>query len=184
MKQKLSNSIWITRKCRINASERLLSNAKLTEFLNIYYSIFVLILSLLSFIYTKHSYNLSIASTILSLTLTISITYANTIRFRERSENLKINYIEMQSLLHQLELIKETDEDEIKKISTKYAELLKSAENHLAIDMYKQRRESQGEGNYLSLSQWGHYFSIVVGCAILKIILLFLPILVLLVVFM
>ena len=48
LKEKLDRNIWITRKCRINASERLLSHAKYIEILNVYYSIFVIILSLLS----------------------------------------------------------------------------------------------------------------------------------------
>ena len=51
LKEKLERNIWITRKCRINASERLLKSAKFVEFLNVYYSIFVITLSLL------HSYN-------------------------------------------------------------------------------------------------------------------------------
>lgn len=45
LKNKLNRNIWITRKCRINASERLLSYAKYIEILNVYYSIFVIILS-------------------------------------------------------------------------------------------------------------------------------------------
>lgn len=48
LKEKLERNIWITRKCRINASERLLRSAKFVEFLNVYYSIFVITLSLLS----------------------------------------------------------------------------------------------------------------------------------------
>lgn len=42
LKEKLERNIWITRKCRINASERLLRSAKFVEFLNVYYSIFVI----------------------------------------------------------------------------------------------------------------------------------------------
>ena len=42
LKEKLERNIWITRKCRINASERLLKSAKFVEFLNVYYSIFVI----------------------------------------------------------------------------------------------------------------------------------------------
>lgn len=36
LKEKLERNIWITRKCRINASERLLKSAKFVEFLNVY----------------------------------------------------------------------------------------------------------------------------------------------------
>ena len=39
LKEKLERNIWITRKCRINASERLLKSAKFVEFLNVWYKI-------------------------------------------------------------------------------------------------------------------------------------------------
>ena len=60
LKEKLEQNIWITRKCRINASERLLSHARYIEILNVYYSIFVIILSLVSL--TEQDNTLSIIS--------------------------------------------------------------------------------------------------------------------------
>ena len=74
LKEKLDRNIWITRKCRINASERLLSHAKYIEALNVYYSVFVIILSLVSL--TKQDHILSLISFALSIALTISIIYA------------------------------------------------------------------------------------------------------------
>ena len=97
LKEKLERNIWITRKCRINASERLLKSAKFVEFLNVYYSIFVITLSLLSLI--QHNDQFSFASIVLSIALTISIVYANTTGLRDRSTVLKQNYIDLQVLL-------------------------------------------------------------------------------------
>lgn len=83
LKEKLERNIWITRKCRINASERLHKSAKFVEFLNVYYSIFVITLSLISLI--EHNDQFSFASIVLSIALTISIVYANATGLRDRS---------------------------------------------------------------------------------------------------
>lgn len=128
LKEKLDRNIWITRKCRINASERLLSHAKYIEALNVYYSVFVIILSLVSL--TKQDHILSLISFALSIALTISIIYANSTGYRERSFALKQNYIDLQLLLDQLSYIDADDQKSVIGISAKYAELLKSSENH------------------------------------------------------
>ena len=96
LKEKLERNIWITRKCRINASERLLKSAKFVELLNVYYSIFVITLSLISLI--EHNDQFSFASIVLSIALTISIVYANATGLRDRSTALKQNYIDLQVL--------------------------------------------------------------------------------------
>lgn len=135
LKTKLENNIWTTRKCRINASERLLGSAKFIEFLNVYYSIFAIIISLLSFV--EHNNKLSLASIVLSIVLTISIVYANTTGLRDRSTALKQNYIDMQILLDRLSCIENGDTKSVMEISGKYAELLKASENHTSIDLYR-----------------------------------------------
>lgn len=140
LKEKLERNIWITRKCRINASERLLRSAKFVEFLNVYYSIFVITLSLLSLI--EHNDQFSFASIVLSIALTISIVYANTTGLRDRSTALKQNYIDLQVLLDQLFYIEATETEKVLTVSDKYAELLKLSENHLSIDLYRLKNTS------------------------------------------
>lgn len=134
LKEKLERNIWITRKCRINASERLLSHAKYIEILNVYYSIFVIILSLISL--TEQDQMLSMISLSCSIVLTISIIYANAAGYRERSFSLKQNYIALQLLLDQLSYINDNDSKAVIDIGKQYAELLKSSENHIPIDLY------------------------------------------------
>ena len=141
LKEKLEKNIWITRKCRINASERLLRSAKFVEFLNVYYSIIVITLSLLSLI--KRNDRISFASIVLSIALTISIVYANATGLRERAAALKQNYIALQVLLDKLCNIKETETDSVLDISNKYAELLELSENHLCVDLYKLKHTVQ-----------------------------------------
>ncbi|WP_298030558.1 SLATT domain-containing protein [uncultured Dysosmobacter sp.] len=156
LKTKLDRNIWITRKCRINASERLLSHAKYIEILNVYYSIFVIILSLISL--TKQDNLLSMISLSCSIALTISIIYANVAGYRERSSSLKQNYIELQLLLDQLSCIDDNDTDSVVNISVKYAELLKSSENHIPIDMYQLKVSNTDPGLALSKEEKRSYY--------------------------
>lgn len=161
LKKKLDRNIWITRKCRINASDRLLKDAKYIEFLNVYYSIFVITLSLLSFVMQDSQY--SFASIVCSIALTISIIYANATGLRERSEKLKQNYIDLQILLDQLSLIDDKEEERILAINEKYAELLKSTENHLEIDYLRLRRTKASDVPPMGYSEnfrWYRYLII------------------------
>jgi hypothetical protein len=135
LKEKLERNIWVTRKCRINASERLLSTAKYIETLNVCYSIFVILLSMLSL--KENNDQISFTGLTSSIVLTILIIYANATNFRERSSALKQNYINLQLLLDRLTNIEASDVDAIMEVDEKYAELLKTSENHIDMDMYK-----------------------------------------------
>lgn len=175
LKQKLEKNIWITRKCRINASERLLKSAKFVEFLNVYYSIFVITLSLLSLIEKNDQF--SFASIVLSIALTISIVYANATGLRDRSLTLKNNYIDLQQLLDQLSYIKDTETEKIFTISCKYAELLKSTENHLNIDLYNVKISSVSDDDFkMKRKEWVEYILFVLWDYIWKFFLIIAPV--------
>ncbi|WP_033117444.1 SLATT domain-containing protein [Intestinimonas butyriciproducens] len=174
LKNKLNRNIWITRKCRINASERLLSYAKYIEILNVYYSIFVIILSLISL--TEQDNLLSIISLACSIALTISIIYANSASYRERSSSLKQNYIELQLLLDQLSCINDDDTECIMSISTKYAELLKASENHIPIDLYRLKISSTDSDFMLSSEEKRSYYCQLVWGYMWRAVLILLPI--------
>lgn len=174
LKDKLDRNIWITRKCRINASERLLLHAKYIEILNVYYSIFVIILSLLSLIGQDNL--LSIISLVCSIALTISIIYANSAGYRDRASSLKQNYIELQLLLDQLSCTCDDDTECIMHISTKYAELLKSSENHIPIDLYRLKANSNSKDLELSSREKCNYYCQCVLGYVWRTVLMLLPI--------
>lgn len=174
LKEKLDRNIWITRKCRINASERLLSHAKYIEFLNVYYSIFVIILSLFSL--TEQDDMLSMISLVCSISLTISIIYANAAGYRERSLALKQNYIELQLLLDQLSLTAECDTKAVMHISHKYAELLKASENHIPVDMYRLKADSPGPETAFSKGEQTAFRLRLAWGALVRAVLLLLPV--------
>ena len=176
LKEKLARNIWTTRKCRINASERMLSNAKYIEVLNIYYSIFAILVSLISL--TEHDNTLSIIGLSCSIALTISIVYANATGYRERYSSLKQNYIELQLLLDKLSCTGDDDEAGIQKISNKYAELLKVSENHIPLDYYKLKKSSTDDDLKLSPGEKRSFYLLRFWNGLRKITLILLPIVV------
>ena len=116
-KQQLDNKLWITRKSRINASERLLKAANFIDFINVYFSIFLILLSLISISpYADDSGMLSYVSLAGSITLTISIIYAASLGYKERSMAFKQNYIALQGLINKLAFIGDTEEEKIQDI--------------------------------------------------------------------
>lgn len=174
LKERLERNIWITRKCRINASERLLSHAKFIEILNVYYSIFVIILSLISL--TERDNMLSIISLACSIALTISIIYANAAGYRERSFSLKQNYIELQLLLDRLSCTNEVDTEIVMNISSQYAELLKASENHMPIDLYRLKVSCVDADMILSKEESRSYHCQYIGGYLWRGLLILLPI--------
>lgn len=174
LKEKLERNIWVTRKCRINASERLLSHAKYIEILNVYYSISVIILSLISL--TEGDNKLSMVSLACSITLTISVIYANAAGYRERSFSLKQNYIELQLLLDRLSCINEVDTEIVMSISRKYAELLKASENHIPIDLYRLKASGVDADMRLSKKESCSYYCQIIGGSLWRGLLILLPI--------
>ena len=165
LKDRLDRNIWITRKCRINASERLLSNAKFLDFLNVYFSIFTILLSIFSLDTSKfsetmiNSDKLPLFSLAISVVLTISIVYASSLGYRDRSAALKQNYIALQSLLDRLAVIDNEDTTNLLNISDDYTELLDAVENHLEIDMLKLMRHGSVPNHTMTTSdQWRWFF--------------------------
>lgn len=174
LKEKLERNIWVTRKCRINASERLLSHAKYIEVLNVYYSIFIIILSLISL--TERDDILSMVSLACSIALTISIIYANAAGYRERSFSLKQNYIELQLLLDRLSCINEVDTEIVMSISSQYAELLKASENHLPIDLYRLKASGVDADIRLSKKESCSYYCQIIWGYFWRGLLIFFPV--------
>ncbi|OCQ24059.1 hypothetical protein A7985_05565 [Pseudoalteromonas luteoviolacea] len=124
----MDDHIWFTRKARIFASERLLSNNKHSQYILIYYSLLNVIISIYS---TKYELILGestslhliiMATSILVLSLIVS-----NMDYKRKALEFKDNYINLQLLL----------EDKSIHISLKwkkYCELLKQTDNHAHID--------------------------------------------------
>ena len=138
----LKSNVWMTRKARINASERLLYLEKFIQFINIYYSCFLCSLSVYSLTTTNDK--IGIISTVLSIILTISIVYLNSQNFGERAQQLKINYIALQKLYFNLDNLDVNTTCDLLIYQNEYCDLLASCKNHSSHDYYRiQLREKK-----------------------------------------
>jgi len=130
--KKLENNIWLTRKCRIIASERLLENDRFYKGMSIYYSIFFACLTILTMIGILNE-KIDILSLVLSIAVTIFIVYMDTQNYKDRYIMFKENYIKLYTLLLEFKTLEKT-EDIYKEISEKYVQLLAAVENHTEND--------------------------------------------------
>ncbi|HMT94197.1 SLATT domain-containing protein [uncultured Thiothrix sp.] len=135
---KLSDNIWFTRKARIQASERLLSNDNHSQILLIIYSI---INTCLAVILLKDSSMLGgktdLALVIMSIVILVTSLFVTNKNFKSRAEALKNHYIELQNLYFlALDAEKNEDQEKINELRAKYTDLLELSENHNTIDDY------------------------------------------------
>ncbi|NLP52449.1 SLATT domain-containing protein [Bacillus sp. RO1] len=145
MVKALINKIWITRKCRINTSERLILTNRIAQIFTNYYSIVILSISIWSLYSSSESNHLSFISVIASLFLLVGSIGVNSLNYKERIVNLRSCYIKLDGLLTDLEILQHqlsrlSNEESIKKferISDNYNAILESVENHSSYDYLK-----------------------------------------------
>lgn len=173
----LSRKIYITRKCRIETSERLNKNNQFYQFINVYYSLFVVALSIISLLYIKNDNQLfSTLLLVASIMLTMFSLFYATKNHAERYFVIKSSYIRLGFLYSQIEYAKPekiTDEF-IDDIHNKYNEELDKVENHNSIDYLKAKKTTGGE-KFTYTDYISFYFYVVVN-VIFKALLLLLPI--------
>lgn len=136
----LMRKIWITRKCRIEASERLLKKHNLYQAILVYYSIMLVVYS----IWNIQSFNLSGQITEASLfILVVSIVFSlfslfvSSKNLQGKYFNLKINYLELDKIWGILKRVDPKDAQAISGIRDQYNNLLAAVDNHEEIDYYR-----------------------------------------------
>ncbi len=140
----LYNQMQATKNSRVNASHRLNSNGSFSEFINVYYSVVTVTLSILSIFLRDSNFGniLSISATILSIALTISITYANSIKFKEKAQRSKDSFTSIQKLQYQLSNIKSDDYETLNRIEMDYTKILEEYDLHIPFDYQTYALES------------------------------------------
>lgn len=131
---KISDNIWFTRKARIQASERLLSNDNHSQILLVYYSIINTCLSVI--LIKKVAFlgdNSDLILVIMSLNILVTSLFVANKNFKGRALSLKAHYIELQRLYFEAVDAEETNKD-LKEIREDYTRLLDIVENHAPID--------------------------------------------------
>lgn len=142
---KLKDKIWITKKSRINAAERLIYLSYCTQILIIYYTLFIIGFSIWEFSNMAAPHGVTILTLISSVALLAMSIFFSLQNYRERALKLKYCYISLDELIDELELMemelpqldKTTSTQKIKNINMRYLDLQKEHENHKPIDYYK-----------------------------------------------
>ena len=148
-KSDLARQVYKTYKSRICAAERLKATDSFIRGLNIYYSLVLTTLTIYALI-DETSQHLSVILIILSVMLTVSITFLSSKRYGERAKDLKNHYI----LLGQLEqeIQASNDDKDLCKFREKYTVLLNSSENHTEYDYYSAMSNMKDKKEWIDLS--------------------------------
>jgi SMODS and SLOG-associating 2TM effector domain family 5 len=176
----LSNKIWITRKCRINTSERLIFTNLLAQFLINYYTLVILSFSIWAFYSPSENNNLSFITVIASLFLFAVTIAINSLNFKERIINIKSCYIHMDELNTELKLLEGqlntlnpiAATEIFNDIRKKYTSLLLIVENHTTYDRLKFMIENNQN---ISGKELAHYYFIKLVYIIIFLFLFLIP---------
>ena len=150
--QELERVVDFTRRARMEASDRLISSERFIQNINIYYSCFAVILSILCLF--DNNKVLAIISTVLTSILAISIVFLNAQHYGERAQQFHDNFLELYQLLFEIRTaIRKKNYQETPELERRYIVLLKSIENHtqqdfLQILSLKDRAKARRIENY------------------------------------
>lgn len=170
-KTALARRIYITYKSRINAAERMKKTNNFIQGINIYYSLFLTVLSIYSV--NAGTQKLSLIITIYSVVVTVTIVYLAAQNYGERAKSLKNNYVAIIKLKNSIK--DNMTDDELQKISDAYDDLIDCSENHTEYDFFKAIMAIPDERNSLLLQQKIIYYLTYYGSIVLKVFLLVLP---------
>lgn len=153
---RLIKKIWITRKARIKAEERLERFDFLTQILINYYTLVVTGLSIWVFYDSTNSQLISVVSIIASVLLFGLSIFVTSRNFKGRAIAFKACYIKLDEIYIEAELMKDTPSrlsyENILDIQKKYNEVLNNVENHSATDFLNVLNEN----NEINKTQYLH----------------------------
>lgn len=130
-----SDNVWWTRKARIQAEKRLLSNAFQSQLLLLWYSFFGVAVSIfyLKFTPSAGQEDLAGISWIVYSVLVLSMSgFIAGLSFKERASLIKESYETLNTFHHKAK----EDNADIEKISAEYEQIMGLCENHTDYDYY------------------------------------------------
>lgn len=154
---KLSNNIWITRKCRILASERLANYDLISQILVNYYAIYLVALSVCDLYYKNLDLSLQIVvGSILVSTTSLFISSRN---FKERSLILKNCYTKLNSMYRNTIRAESNVSSNLIELENEYDSFINNFENHHHIDYlilkYQYHFDKHNHNLKLLKTEWG-----------------------------
>lgn len=149
----LSNKIWITRKSRIYTEKRLLHNEKISYILMIWYSLFLVFLSIWNL--NKNNYSINIFLLSASIAVLVSSVFLYSQRFSERAMQIRQCYIKLDELASRAMRAEENkDIALLENIHNEYSAVLLNVENHIDYDYLCFRFSKRNDAGLTPSFKW------------------------------
>lgn len=138
--ESLKNKIWLTRKSRIRASERLVRSDSYSKLMLSYYSFATLTLSIVQLRIKNLPSGVSLLDVLLGVLLFGTAIYVNTLNFSSRASAMKRCYLILDQLYLELDQLPSGDELDgktrriVESVGGRYA--LEESENHSEYDYF------------------------------------------------
>ena len=131
----LSDKIWVTRKTRIYTEQRLIKANMISNFLVIWYSFFLVCLTIWNLQFPDEKANIFLAFG--SIAVLVASTVVASQKFSERSLAVRNCYLKLDELyfkVKEAEEKQELDDDRIQEFEREYLVILQNVENHSEFD--------------------------------------------------
>lgn len=142
----LSDSIWWTRKAKIQAEKRILANAFQSQVILLWYSFAAVAASVFYLKFSVPGNDMSGIAWVVYSVLVLCISgFINGLSFKQRAGLIKECYETLNDIYHRIKRLEsgEPDASSITELSTEYEKILGVCENHLTIDYYMALCETQ-----------------------------------------
>lgn len=140
-----SDKVWITRKSRINASERFKKNDLISQILIAYYSFFIIVITIVDI--KNDNLNFEILSLILSILILIVSIFIFAMNYKERALVLQTSYVLMSKLYEKIKE-KENKKDKYDELRNQYDMIVSLTENHSSSDYLEVMYEVKNNKDY------------------------------------
>ena len=145
----LSNSMWTTRKSRINTSERLKSNDFISQVLLTYYSLFIIILTIVDM--QDDNISFEVLTLVLSILILVVSTFIFSMNYKERSLRLQSAYIKINKL-YRITEAKEKIGADTSEEERHFDDILECTENHSYCDYIQVMFEVKDNDTYKAVN--------------------------------
>lgn len=131
---KFKNQVWTTRQARIKAEKRLENKEMFIQFVNIYYSCFTIIFSLVSYVLANEWLNL--ISLIMTISLLVVILFFNSMKYKDTARQFMENYTQLQKIEFELQFLTVNNIEKVRDLQMQYCDLMNAYNNHISFDYY------------------------------------------------
>lgn len=144
-----SDSVWKTRKLRINTSERLKRNDLISQILIVYYSLFIIIITIVDM--QNDNLNFEVLTLILSILILVVSTFIFAMNYKARSLILQTSYVKMDKIYREMKK-KEENKEDTTDLENQYNTIVELTENHSNCDFLQVMYEVRKDKKFLAVN--------------------------------